>query len=153
MRLVDDNYFLRYTQCSVLGKKEYIQHWFSPSSMSWSDMASCRCDSKIVWYYCMSCKNWNISMNVRGRLTCNHSLVIFLYACAIHHEDVALHWSIVRQGRKFSLPLTCLRTKLNRWPLSSLCGSCLALIRKCIKAGEPRDKPATTGPNPISLSL
>ena len=53
----------------------------------------------------------------------------------------------------FSIRLTCLRTKLNKLPLSSLSRSYFALIRKCIKAGEPRDKPATTGPNPISLSL
>ena len=31
-------------------------------------MTSCRCDSKIVRYNCMSCKNLNISTNVRGRL-------------------------------------------------------------------------------------
>ena len=131
------------------------QHWvlIYPSSMSWSDVTSCRCDSKIAWYNCMSCKKLKISTNIRGRLTWNHSLVIFLYFCTIHHEDVALQLVNQASGWKFSLRLTCLRTKLSKVPLSSFNRSYLALIRKCIKAGEPRDKPATTGPNPISLSL
>ena len=40
--------YIKRDQCSVL------------SSMSWSDMTSCRCDSKIAWYNRMSCKILNI---------------------------------------------------------------------------------------------
>lgn len=32
-------------------------------------------------------------------------------------------------------------------------GQCLANSRKCISAGEPKDKPATKGPKPISSSV
>lgn len=33
------------------------------------------------------------------------------------------------------------------------CGERLASKRKCINAGEPRDNPATSGPNPVSSSV
>ena len=39
------------------------------SSMSWVDLTSCGCDSKIVRYYCMPRKVLNILTNVQGRMT------------------------------------------------------------------------------------